>query len=484
MKSIAVRTFHLRSWTVVWLLLFALAILVGMIWRNLERFETVRSYVSYSHRILQTGLDLQDAVLALLEPGPPPREPEKLHAIAADLSGLLRLDAHLDGDTPRKLHAVGLHLSNLHRSDNLDDYQEHLLMAMKVMSEMLDAETNRREELLEEISHDTLMEIALTGITLATLLPVAWTFLRRRVLNPLSDLQVLLQGIVQEDMTPIATRDLDPMLQPVFSSYNDMVKHLVELEEIQRRHAASLEDEVRTATQALLEQQRSLAQTERLAALGELTAGIAHELRNPLAGIQLTCVNLREELEDEALRQRLDLVVNELQRMARLLNDLLHQGRASPEPAQDCDIVRLIHDMLGLARYQIRPDIELTVASGPTLWARLPAGHLRQALLNLILNAAQAVGPQAGRITLSAGMEASWIAIRVSDSGAGFPSELLQGGIRPFSTGRPDGTGLGLSMVQRFAREMGGQLRLQNSEQGGAIATLLLPSHLKRNADL
>ena len=76
------------------------------------------------------------------------------------------------------------------------------------------------------------------------------------------------------------------MLLPVFNSYNELVRHLAELEESNRHYAEKLESEVRTATRALMEQQAGIARNERLAAVGELAAGIAHELRNPLAGIQ------------------------------------------------------------------------------------------------------------------------------------------------------------------------------------------------------
>jgi two-component system NtrC family sensor kinase len=105
----------------------------------------------------------------------------------------------------------------------------------------------------------------------------------------------------------------------------------------------------------------------------------------------------------------------------------------------------------------------------------LPEGALRQALLNLILNAAQALKEESGTVFLSADRTDDLLTIAVTDDGPGFPPQLLQGGARLFATWREQGTGLGLAMVQRFARDLAGELRLVNLEPRGASATLRLP---------
>ncbi len=121
-----------------------------------------------------------------------------------------------------------------------------------------------------------------------------------------------MQRLTEENYTPITTDHLDPLLLPVFNSYNEMVKHLAELEEANRLHAQSLQQEVRLATQALLEQQHSLARADRLAVIGELAAELAHEIRNPLAGIQIAFSNFRRETDDIDQLERLDLIDSEL----------------------------------------------------------------------------------------------------------------------------------------------------------------------------
>jgi two-component system NtrC family sensor kinase len=105
----------------------------------------------------------------------------------------------------------------------------------------------------------------------------------------------------------------------------------------------------------------------------------------------------------------------------------------------------------------------------------LPDALFRQALLNLLLNAQQALGERGGRVTIEAFVIDGWLRLSICDNGPGFPEDLLESGIRAFVTHRAEGIGLGLSMVQRFARALGGRLRLSNLAPHGACVTLDLP---------
>jgi signal transduction histidine kinase len=410
--------------------------------------------------------------------------PGRFDALARDLNQLRQSDQHFDPGTPRKLQIVETYLADpLLGQLGPRPRRTRLLLALHLMSEMLDAETARREELLEDISAKTRGEIILASLTLAAILLVTALFLSRRILTPLRNLRELLSRIALEDFSPIATRNLDPVLLPVFTSYNEMVSQLAELQETKRRYAESLEADVRSATQALLEQQYSLARAERFAALGELAAGIAHELRNPLAGIQMSCANLRNEVGNPEQVERLDLIIDELKRMGRLLTELLAQGKHTPAPARDFNLASMLHDLTALTRYQIPPHIALSYDAPEDLTCHLPDSSLRQALLNLILNAAAAIGPAPGEIGIEVHAEDERLIIQVCDNGPGFSDEILKHGVRPFGTGRPGGTGLGLAMVQRFIREVNGRMRLANRPQGGACCTLIIPRHIASSGE-
>jgi signal transduction histidine kinase len=254
-----------------------------------------------------------------------------------------------------------------------------------------------------------------------------------------------------------------------------MVNRLQELEEEHRTRERSLAAAVRSATATLLEQQRGLARAQRSAAVGEMAASLAHELRNPLAGIQIACHNLRRDLWNPDHIERLDLVSAELHRLTQLLNDILSKGQQVPEPASEISLARSVADLFTLLRYQIAESICLEQRIPEDLRCCLPPGGLRQALLNLVINAAQALQGGVGTITVGAERRGDELCLWVNDDGPGFPEALLSGGLQTFASWRSGGTGLGLSMVRRFARNLGGELKLKNRGAQGATATLYVP---------
>ncbi len=475
MKPIFYRPAQRRGLAFLSLLLLALAILGGMIWRNAHHFETVFSYVNYSHRIQNVSVGLQQSLIEHLTETVSDAQPDALTKTLEEMDALMADKRYLSAATRTSLETVKTMLVGL---SGLKDEDQHnrLLTALKLMSVTLDNEALQREQLLEDISRDTQTELYVALAVFLAILFIAVLFLRYRILHPLNDLRELLQHLTEENFTPITTDHLDPLLLPVFISYNEMVKHLAELEDANRLHAQSLQHEVRLATQALLEQQYSLARADRLAAIGEVAAELAHEIRNPLAGIQMAILNLRREIDDKDQLERLDLINAELKRMARLLNDMLDQSRHSPEVPTAFDVRTLIRDLAALTRYQIAASIHLEIDAPCPLPVHLPESGIRQALLNLILNAADALEGNSGTIWIKARTDRQGLRIDVMDDGIGFSKDMLAHGIRPFRTSRQRGTGLGLAMVQRFVKDVGGTISLSNQQIHGACVSLLLPN--------
>lgn len=458
-----------------------LAMFIGMIWRNLHHFNTVFSHVNYSHSVQHASVALQTSLINYLIKVSPLVEAESLRPTiealsdtVVELNALFAESGFLAENTAANMAIVKAILDEWPQPGG-SEKQERLISALNLLSDTLDNELGQREKLLGEISQDTQTELDLASVTFVAIVVVAFGFFYRRILHPLHDLRLLLQRLTEGNFTRITTDHLDPLLLPVFNSYNDMVSHLAELEEAKRLYAQSLQREVRLATQALLEQQASLARAERLAAVGEVAAELAHEIRNPLAGIQIAFSNLRREINNPEQHDRMELIGNELKRLGHLLNDLLNQSRHVPEIADDIDIAMLIRDLAALTRYQVAEAIRLDVVAESPLQAHIPAGGLRQAVLNLILNAADALEGRAGTIRVEAAKSAEGIRIDVLDDGPGFSRELLEQGIRPFRTTRQRGTGLGLTMVQRFVKDTGGSIRLTNRAPHGACVSLFLP---------
>ena len=193
-----------------------------------------------------------------------------------------------------------------------------------------------------------------------------------------------------------------------------------------------------------------------------------------IGGIQLALANLRQDLADEDARARLELVGAELRRITGLMNGLLDQARLVPEEAVAVDLASTLAEVLALARYQVPSDIVFEQDIPDDLRCWLPENRLRQALLNLVLNAAQ-VMEGGGTLRVDARVAEGSVAVSVCDQGPGFPESLLRGGVRPFASTRPGGSGLGLASVRRLAQDLGGALELDNVAPHGARVTLLLP---------
>jgi signal transduction histidine kinase len=231
-----------------------------------------------------------------------------------------------------------------------------------------------------------------------------------------------------------------------------------------------------SAADALLEQHETLARTDRMAAVGEMAGGLAHEIRNPLAGIQMSLENLRKDAADPEIRERIEPPIAELGRLARLLNRYLSPLRHAPEAVTSVHLRELVEDLCTLLRYRLPENVSLASTISDDITWMLPRDRIRQSLLNLVLNAIHAIGDAEGKIAISAERDEERLAICVDDDGTGFPEDLLKGPLRRFETHREEGTGLGLAMVRRVAEDLGGELILANRDPRGARVRLVLPA--------
>lgn len=296
---------------------------------------------------------------------------------------------------------------------------------------------------------------------------------------------VLATGIVTSLLMFGLVRWLNDRRQQAVALAATMTDDLVARAHDLRRSNAELaiaRDRAEAAATALLEQHESLARAERLAALGEMAASLAHELRNPIAGMMMSLENLLRETDDPGTKERLELITGEMQRLTRLLGAYLAPARHQPEPAVEVDVARLVDELCALVRFRLPDEIELTsTVQTPLVWL-VPRDRLRQALLNLVLNAQQAIqstGPGAGgRIDVRVEIDTSAageLLLCVEDDGPGFPAATLESGTQPFQTSRSGGTGLGLAMVRRVVRDLDGRMELANREPRGACVRLWLP---------
>lgn len=453
------------------LLLVVLVVQLITTHRSLNRLTPLQAHLAVMQRVHERILSMQVLALGRLEPAAPASHPalEDLNRAIADLAAAPAL---LSPAGRRHIEAAGVLL----RQNGLPSEQA-LQRGIALLHQALAEESRAHAAQLQAVQAQARLErdlslAALIAIPLASLL-VFW-LRRRRFLDPLRGLNTLLVRLADREFVAARVGDVEPVLEPLFANYNRMVARLAELEARERSKREALEASVRAATRDLLAHNRRLAEADRLAVVGEMAASLAHELRNPLAGILMALSNLRQDATDPDARQRLDLVLGELKRVDSLLTGLLDQARQRPEEAIACDLSALVGELVTLVRYQTEANVRIDADVPHGLGCRLPENRLRQALLNLLLNAAQML-PEGGRVRVAAQVRDGRLRLEVSDDGPGFPDPLLSQGPRAFASARAGGTGLGLASVRRLAQDTGGELKLDNPAGGGGRVTLILP---------
>lgn len=280
-------------------------------------------------------------------------------------------------------------------------------------------------------------------------------------------------------------------LAQLMSTFNEVTGRLVATHEALTAQVATLQSE-------LSEANRQVERSRRLAALGEMAAGIAHEVRNPLGSIMLYARMLEQDLagmpEAKSLAGK---IAGAVSRLNAVVTDVLAFSREQRLRLEDVAADELMRSALESAQGEeaIWRGIEVRGpdATHPATLVRCDPGLLHQALVNVIRNGAEAIGcdrraGRAGVLLLEAGIRPcrmadggvrDMVVMAVRDSGPGFPPETAERLCNPFFTTRAAGTGLGLSIVQRIVDAHGGRLSLRNEvgDEGvvrGAVVELML----------
>jgi two-component system, NtrC family, sensor kinase len=223
-----------------------------------------------------------------------------------------------------------------------------------------------------------------------------------------------------------------------------------------------------------------LLHSEKMAAMGRLISGVAHELNNPLTAIFGNAQLLLLGTTDEVTRQRAETLAGEAERAAKIVRNLLSFARPYKPERTQVAINPLVEATLDLRAYECEVrNIRVRTTLSPALPTVLADPHqIQQVLLNLLINAEQALHPQGGEILITTGpAEAGHLTISVEDSGPGIPAEILERIFDPFVTSKDvgQGTGLGLSICYAILQEHGGRIRAGNRPQGGAAFAFDLP---------
>lgn len=221
----------------------------------------------------------------------------------------------------------------------------------------------------------------------------------------------------------------------------------------------------------------SLRRAERLSALGRLSAGLAHEIRNPL-GVISGSLELadRKTLEPEIREEAMRYIKEEVQRLNAMVTHFLEFARPRPPELARMNVQRLMEEIGQVLSEFVTSRNVTTHWSPPTFQCSVSVdvGQLREVILNLVLNATEAM-PNGGAIEVSSSPKDGYCVVNVKDEGMGIPNDKLPDIFEPFYTTKPEGTGLGLPIVHQIMQQHGGRIEVKRNADAGMTFLLYFP---------
>jgi len=307
---------------------------------------------------------------------------------------------------------------------------------------------------------------ALLGILLIALaagLLVSW-LIARGLARPLQELT--------QAMGVVGSGSLD---HPVNATSRDEIGDLA-------RAFGRMTENLKAKIAQLEQTQAQLLQSEKLASIGEMSAAVAHGLRNPLASLRAAAQLVRRHPDSPSAQEHLDAIVGEVDRLDRRISHLLSFSRPAPFHPMPESVAHLIDEMLPAFAAPIRErGVELRVSVPPDLPAvRVDPVQLEQALMEVVSNALDAMS-QGGQLSIEAHADngasgRGEVTVAVNDTGGGIPPQVISSVTEPFFTTRAEGTGLGLAIAKRYIEQNGGRLEIESRVAVGTTVRVRLPA--------
>jgi len=361
--------------------------------------------------------------------------------------------------------------------------------------------TKSDEPVAQIVRAEEISSVLITGAAVILLMLLTAYIVNRVVGRPVNVLEAAMkrvEGGALDERVPVTSADEVAALS---RGFNAMLGRLSEADAEIRAFNRRLADEVKAATLDLARKNETLAQLnkllretrqelgdkERLAALGQLAAQLAHEIGTPLGSVS---GHLQLALSGRdvpvALKDRLQVATRELERVSKIVRDYLDSTRTVAPERVAVDVERVVDEALGIcisAEKRERIDVQKKI-DGAAAHAETDPGLLRQILVNLITNAVDAVPADGGHIRVDAATRDGGVAIAVADDGVGIAAEDAARIFEPFYTtkGRGKGTGLGLAICRELATALGGRITVESAPGRGSTFTVTLPRSERKAA--
>ncbi len=346
--------------------------------------------------------------------------------------------------------------------------------------------------LLEKAYTSTRDRVILSFFAIASLgfvLIIAITYYEiRRITLPVANMVAATRSIAAGRFDQEVPAGAQGEIALLAESFNTMLKSLRQMKGDLQEWGRTLEVKVRERTEELVQMQARVAQSERLASLGLLAAGVAHEINNPLGGIfALTGLTLEDMAAADPNRENLEEVLRQTQRCRDIVRKLLDFARRTETQTEPVDLNEIIDETLGLlvkqaAFLNIRVIRQLDPAAPPVEANR---SELQQVLINVAMNAAQAMA-ESGTLTILTRGDAGerMVEVSISDTGCGIPPEKIGQVFDPFFTTKASGqgTGLGLSIAYGIVTAHGGTISVASEVGKGSTFTVRIPAAVRQKS--
>ncbi len=340
------------------------------------------------------------------------------------------------------------------------------------------------DDAVSQLTHSI---IAISSFVLLCVVAIVIFVSRRFVLKPVKEITNATERMGTGDLEARVVVHSRDELGFLAVTVNSMAASLFRSRQERLELLAGLERQVEERTADLRKAQAQLVQTEKLASLGKLSASIAHEINNPLAGILTFAKVLVRTLEEGEVDEQgrgvciknLKLIQRETERCTAIVRNLLDFARQRPLDLKEVDIHGPLEEALSLARNKINlQGIEVVKSYAPLELSTVNAdfGQLRQSFLNIILNACD-VMPKGGKLTFTTRLKRpeNVVEVEIADTGSGIPPDVLPKIFDPFFTTKEKGTGLGLSVVYGIIEKHGGSMKAESEPGNGTRMLTRLP---------
>ena len=253
---------------------------------------------------------------------------------------------------------------------------------------------------------------------------------------------------------------------------------ILKLLETTKRFNDVLETEIEEATREIKEKHKALIKTEKLATIGELATGVAHEVRNPLSGIAIALELMQAETENEEHKQTISEILNEIVRLERIVKGLFQLGHPKSLQLIECEPNDIVERALSLVNMRAK-------SKGVTIEKQLGCGNqfnvdheqIEQVILNLLINGIDATG-SFGTVKVETKNCNGTVEIAVSDTGCGFSENDVDKILQPFYSTKERGTGLGLAISNRIVEAHGGKMNISSKKGSGSRFVVEIPNNL------